>query len=356
MQQDQNPLSQNEHPEKKGSGREKVPSHKYSTLEWVLVLLLLVVLGVMIWNQRQTATLKQMLDAHSQQISEVKAEGLDIKTQLQAQQAHLVKTGNQSPVEYKIVQTQQPQDLIYLIHLAQQYLTLQKNVDLGLKSLRLARGQMAQLKDEAMQSLGQEMDKEIQQLAAIEMPREDRLMEQLNHLALEVEGLSVMQGLSQSHLQQVDSAKPVATYWERFKQSLMTLLRKAVVVRHEPSAGSADAFVPNQPYLTGQIQLWLLKAQWAVFQHQGKIYQESLDRAIALLKRYFVQDEKTKAIQTSLEKLKAVLIDPELPDLSHLLERVMSTQGVASLPVEKKPEQNSNKEMPVSQEQRVLSS
>lgn len=358
MQQTPNPLNQNERPEKKTPQQEKTRTSRRFKLEWILILLLLIVLGGILWNHKQTTLLKAGFDTENQQVTAMKAEWDLMKNQLQTQYEQLQKTENPPSVEYKIIQTQQPQDLIYLIQFAQQSLKLQKNVSLALQSLRLAMGQVNASKDEGVQSLKGEIEKQIHKLQAIELNDDDELIERLSHLAKEVNELSIVQAFSQKEETEKKAPSTLElTPWERIKQTFIQLLKKAVVVRNEPVADS-NTFVPSQTYLAGQLQLWLLKAQWAVFQHQGKVYQKSLDSALNLLKRYFVQDEKNQAMASQLERLKTISIDPELPDLSELVERLAATGKSTGTPVEKKPEPvpDQNKEMPAVQEQRVLSS
>lgn len=338
MQQNQNPINQNEVPEKKKSSSKKERINPYGAMGCLLAFLFLL-FWLLIW---QIWKLKEELVTHSRDITEVKTE---IKEKLKEEtQPHVTEN---TSVEV------QRNDFLYLIYSAQQYLTLQKDVNLAIQSLRLAREQMDLQKDNTNASLKIELDKEIKKLEAIEVPRSDTIMQQLSHLSLEVEGLLVRPGIPLEFQKEGESLKNNST-WKKFKQNFESILKKFIVVRHEPLKTSSD-FIPSSSYLVGQIQLWLLKAQWAVFKQEGEAYRQNLESAIALLSRYFVQDEKTQRWITSLESLKAMPIDLKLPDLSNLLDQIKSP-SVLDVQREKKKEPDSKKEMPAVEEPRVLSS
>ncbi len=335
----------------------------FFVLVWILFFLAL--LGVMVWNQSQLETLREEVSLHSKQISNIQTKWARMKQQYLLEKKQILSLIQQKSMEHRVIQTVHPQvqNTLYWLNLAQQYLNLQ-NVNLAIQALQSAQSQLDALnRGEETLALKAAIEKEVQVLETIKMPQSDQIMDQLADLAVESSALSVKRGLPQpesksERFTEQQNLSGYKKYWERFKQTMISLFSKAIVVHREP-VESTEHFVPMKAYLVNQMQLLLLRAQWAVFQRQDEAYQQNMTQSIQWLNRNFVQDSTAQKMLVQLEKLKSKVIEPALPDLSRLLKQASLLELTKPVPAKREePAENSTKNTPTSpiQTQRVLSS
>lgn len=216
----------------------------------------------------------------------------------------------------------------YLANIAVHRLRFMQDVDAALGALQAADNLLAEL---GAQSLGRRraIKQAVDQLMTVDLPNYDRLASRLGALIDVIPQLP----LAATRLREVAGAEEVRPEpaplpedagwqarleraWDQFTDSLAEL----VVI--EPDQGAVPLVAPDQRYYLRQnLMLQLQVAQQALLEGNAELYRSSLQRAQEWLRTYFDQD--APAVVAALEelaRLQRVQVDPELPDISGLLE------------------------------------
>lgn len=104
--------------------------------------------------------------------------------------------------------------------------------------------------------------------------------------------------------------------WDNIKASFQALI---IVTHHENKMPPLMA-PEEQLYLQENLQLTLVRAQWALMQHDSDLYQKSLNQAMAWVEKYYVQNSaSTMRFYKELQKLSHQGVIPQTPDLNPLI-------------------------------------
>lgn len=139
--------------------------------------------------------------------------------------------------------------------------------------------------------------------------------------------------------------EPVPWY-RRALDSAKTTLNRFVIVRdmEEPIA---PLLAPEQThYLRQNLRLMIEQAEAALLARNQAIYSRSLEKATTWIKSYFVEESpQTTALLDSIEKLQALNVNPELPDISGSLRQLKGLmQSVYKLGPAPASDQNGSEE------------
>jgi uroporphyrin-3 C-methyltransferase len=113
--------------------------------------------------------------------------------------------------------------------------------------------------------------------------------------------------------------------WREFLHSLWADIRSLVTIRHQEAGRSPEPLLaPEQGYFLRQnLQLKLETARLALLKGDGALYETALAETGAWLTEYFDTDAApVRAVLDTLEGLRGVKVDRELPDISDALRRL----------------------------------
>lgn len=216
----------------------------------------------------------------------------------------------------------------YLANLAVIRIGLQRDVDGALAALKMADELLSRLNSRAIAER-QAVNRAINRLVAVDVPDTPELARRIDALVTKIDILPLNQPLDEAMLQQQappadgdpapgDWRARLERAWQRFRDTLGQLV---LVQRGKPAE---PLIVPEERYfLYHNLRLRLEAARLALIQGDQAIYQSSLDRAAEWLERYFLRGEPAvDAALAEIAALRAVDIQPDLPDLAPLLEPV----------------------------------
>jgi len=104
--------------------------------------------------------------------------------------------------------------------------------------------------------------------------------------------------------------------WHKISTALTGLVR----IRERADAVATPLTPDQQYYLQQNMNLMLEQAQAALLREQADLYGHSLQRVQNWLQQYLlIEDDRTRAVQQSLQELQAWPVAPERPDISRSL-------------------------------------
>ncbi|GAA3960899.1 uroporphyrinogen-III C-methyltransferase [Allohahella marinimesophila] len=276
------------------------------------------------------STLQQQLQAYDTRIDELSAQLDKTAQQLLADQAT-------SRTDWLLAEAE------YLLRLANQRVLLEKDVDSALAIL-IAADEALKETDEvavipirktiasemlALKSLG-EVDVtgaylKLEALAEQITRMDESLMLKESPLAKQTmesgDGLVINPDAEQTDTSAAEEADQ--PWYRKALTTAQETLNRFVIVRDldEPIA---PLLAPEQThYLRQNLRLMIEQAELALLEQNQEIYSNSLDKAEKWIRSYFVEDSsQTNALLDSIESLKAISVDPELPDISASLRQL----------------------------------
>lgn len=252
----------------------------------------------------------------------------------------------------------------YLMRLAQRKLQLERDVDSSILLLRtvqdLLEGQMGMLAATAQQNIL----RDIEALRRVQLPDRAALAGQLNELSARLDELvfaSAQQQAYQEAWQQwwtendtgrgapprpldleladlepadleLADSEPIdselANSNPAWLDTLVDLLRTIFVWRELDDGQTAFLQPDQEQLLKQQMLLQLEQARLAVIQGDQGIFETTLQQLSRLLERYLEQDSQvTRELLATIESLRAMSVDVELPDLSTSANLVRQLAG-----------------------------
>lgn len=217
----------------------------------------------------------------------------------------------------------------YLFGVATHRLRFRRDVDGAFAALQDADRLLARLgADTAGQR--QQIRQAIDALLEVRQPDRTALAADLNALIEGVDAWDIAQpetrirpepmaGQPDADLTSVEGWQQASSRaWRQFKSSLSSLV---VVRRNDPVPPLVS---PEESwFLRENVRLQMQTARLALLGRESEVYQNSLEQADAWLARYFSEDDPAvRQARQTLERLGAVELTPELPDLAELLPRI----------------------------------
>jgi len=276
------------------------------------------------------SNLQQQLQNYDQRIDELSAQLDKTAQQLLADQAT-------SRTDWLLAEAE------YLLRLANQRVLLEKDVESALAIL-IAADEALKETDEvavipirktiasemlALKSLGEvdvtgaylKLEALAQQVASMDeslMLKESPLAKQTMESG---EGLVINPDAEQADTDTQEQAEQ--PWYTKALSTAQDTLNRFVIVRNldEPIA---PLLAPEQThYLRQNLRLMIEQAELALLEQNQAIFSNSLEKAEKWIRSYFVADSsQTKALLDSIESLKAISVDPELPDISASLRQL----------------------------------
>lgn len=213
----------------------------------------------------------------------------------------------------------------YLLRLANQRLQLERDWNGALSLLQAADAVLVETRNPGLtrirETLAQDM-LALRQAPALDATgavlRLQALQQQLPQLPwlpdrlLPDSGADLLAGAAQQPL-------PDSWYgqlWHKITTALTGLVR----IRERADAVATPLSPDQQYYLQQNMNLMLEQAQAALLREQAELYEHSLQRVQNWLQQYLlIEDDRTRAVQQSLQELQGWPVAPERPDISRSL-------------------------------------
>ncbi|HEY5808187.1 MAG TPA: uroporphyrinogen-III C-methyltransferase [Povalibacter sp.] len=206
-------------------------------------------------------------------------------------------------------------EAFFLMELAQQRLTLDRDVDTAIVALEAADTRLASLRDPGVTEVRQQLAKEVQALRVVRKPDITGILARLTN-AEEQAALVPVSGIVA-----VERETPAGKLPDGFLARAWAVARNAIAglisVRQVDSRGGSIVTIEEQALRRQHLQLLLYSARAAVVRHDNTAYRSALAGARQWLGEFFdVSDPAAAALAAEVAKLEAINVDPSLPDVS----------------------------------------
>lgn len=212
----------------------------------------------------------------------------------------------------------------YLIHLANLHLQVGHNAKIAAKLLKLALNEIKPLDNTLLLPLKRALNTDINKLDAVKSVDVASLILRLDNLNNKIENVFTRPMIFQSQTtssqqpqkNKKDEVKTEQLPW--YKQALHGLagLKELIIIRHHVYPTIPLLSPTQQFFLLQNIKLKLLQAEWAILNHQPKIYQQALQQVEQWLQSFSRDPAAIDEINQEIQSLTAIDIKPKLPNIS----------------------------------------
>ncbi len=217
----------------------------------------------------------------------------------------------------------------YLARVAQHRLQFHQDVDAALGALRMADRLLADIGTEAL-TQRQAISRAVDRLLQVQVPDSQELALRLQGLLGQLDRLPVASEVERARPEPTTPDPALAEHWqealERAWGRFTETLGELVVVQRERDV--VPLLAPTERYYLYQnLRLNLEAARMALLTQDQAVYRASLEQALDWIGRYYdTASEQVTAVLAELERLSAVDIAPELPELDQELAPVTEPQ------------------------------
>lgn len=324
--------------------------HSYSRLTTAIAVLGLAIAGYALWRLDAT---RDRLELTNQQVAQLDSDRSVLRSELQAlssrerqarreleQRLNALSDTPRQLQEFSVAleelrgRAEGPErawsraEAAFLMELAQQRLTLDRDIDTAVAALQAADLRLASLRDPGVAAVRQEITKEVQALRAVRQPDTTGILARLTN-AEEQAALVPVLGIVAVERKSPANVLPqgfLARAWAVTRNTLAGLIS----VRKVDDRGSTVVTIEEQALRRQHLQLQLYSARAAVVRHDAASYRSAMAGARQWLTEYFdLHDAATTALLTEIQALEPIDIDPPLPDItgsSRALQRLMPTR------------------------------
>ncbi|MFD2230352.1 uroporphyrinogen-III C-methyltransferase [Alkalimarinus sediminis] len=285
-------------------------------------------------DDSKSQTVQQLKSQVDKQNSDLLAQSRTVSDQLatlRRQTEHnarqLSQVGGQSRTDWLLAEAE------YLMRLANQRLNMERDAAGAEAILNAANSVLAESDDPGLYAIRQQLSKDIIALQRVSKIDREGIYLQLEAL------IDLIAKLDQSHYQArhneataaANSSAEIAeeqselvtsdgAFTHMLKDALDEL-KQLVVIRRLDEAVE-PLLAPDQVYYLQQnLRLMIEQAELALLDRNQPMYQRNLTKAEQWINTYFSQNkDDTALLLSTLERLKALQIDPELPDISQSLQ------------------------------------
>jgi uroporphyrin-3 C-methyltransferase len=213
----------------------------------------------------------------------------------------------------------------HLMIIATQSLTLQKDVGTSLAALEAADNRLRDLGDPALLPVRRQLTSDINALRAVNDVDISGLSLYLSDLVGRVGELPLNEAAVGNTGAREDreetSAEARMPAWKRFLVGVWHELKSLLVITRSGKAGTALLLPEEKYFLYQNLRLQLETTRAAIFRRDTANFHSSLDIVLQWLRDYF--DTGNTAVRNtiqSLQEMKKLNLDQELPDISSSLE------------------------------------
>lgn len=228
----------------------------------------------------------------------------------------------------------------YLLTVANQRVQLQRDTATAAAALESADRRLQSLADPGFNPVREQISRELTALRAVSTPDLAGIALTLDTLAQDAAGFPLKDAQARAFAPDSDNAPDAAEDdWTRLPQLIWDALRRLVVVRRNDAPIGPMLAPEQQFFLYENLRLQLSIARLAALSGDTTSYRASLKTAAAWLTGHFAADApRNQAAAAELERLAALELRPELPDISASLRllrqqlRLADLEGAAAAP------------------------
>jgi uroporphyrin-3 C-methyltransferase len=142
----------------------------------------------------------------------------------------------------------------------------------------------------------------------------------------QTEKLALLQGTRESYTPPISNSEESSEEQE-WQKILWNEIKQLVVIRYSNEA-EKGFFNPKQRSIIAQIlQMKLENARFFLLRHDNQNFTASIQAVREWLKRFYDNnDNKVKILQTDLAAMETIVLNPPLPELSHLLQSLSAVR------------------------------
>ena len=277
----------------------------------ILALISIIGFSITIWCYFKTQKLEVTLAALRADLQQSQAQMQESINANQVDIAQLSQRFSQTAAEKNITEAG------YLIRLANIHLLIEKDSSVALQLLKMAQQQLESLSEGKLVFLKEAINQDVAILSTIEPVALTKLSDQLDQLKTEVNNLPLFPTRQSPEItpKRTEFVAERKNWWERLKYNLSGLKKLFVIQQHIDHLISPLLEPQKSLFLTQNIQLKLIQAQWALINRNSSLYQKSLKTAIQRLSEYDSDQTEIAALIRKIQALAAVDIKPTLPSL-----------------------------------------
>jgi len=248
-----------------------------------------------------------------------------VQKNIERQHAELLSLKKSLAQLYSITEnTQQTwsiEEVHQLLQLAVDQLSLAGNIEGALAALNIADRRIASNGAPELQSVRQQIARDIASLQQIERIDLAGTIHRLNAISDSIEHLPVVHysaSTDQSDSRIADKEN-TDSVWGKISQDLSGLVK----IRRIDQPAIPLLPPDQQVFLRENTRALLMTAQLALLRHDGAAYSKSLQQTKQWITRYFnTESHNTQWVVSELGKLAAVNLEPQLPDINGSLSQL----------------------------------
>ncbi len=218
----------------------------------------------------------------------------------------------------------------YLIRLAEFSLHFQKDIPTAIAILQNAKSLVSNQGDIEYLSLRQSIERTILSLKEVESPNIADLMVQLDALNdavpyMKIAPVELNVGQEGRVVKLADNSQPKqkTSWWKRGWEEVGAVIDRAVIIRHHGKKVMPLIEPKQEVFVVLNIQDSISQAQWAVLHGNQTLYDNSLNKVVNWVGRYFdSKDTATKAINEMLKKLSRQKVSVNMPSLEPIIAEI----------------------------------
>lgn len=321
--------------------KEQTPKPKKHRLFFFFLFLILLLGGTIVLSYpfwQQFTHLEQTLQEEIKQLStqvasleksqENQAQFQTLETRLNEQELALKKLIHQIAQQPQNNEDWKIAEIDYLITIAHHRLQLVQDSQGALAALITADERLQSLNKPELLKVRTELLEQIQRLRKLKHPDIAGLA--LRLAQAQTEKLPLLQGTRKSYTPPPASSSDSEESSDKleWQQVLWEEIKQLVVIRYNNEA-EIGFLSPKQRSVIAQIlQMKLENARFFLLRHDSQNFIASIQAVREWLKRYYDQnDDKVTTLQTDLAKMEKIVLNPPLPELSHLLKSLSVARG-----------------------------
>jgi uroporphyrin-3 C-methyltransferase len=216
----------------------------------------------------------------------------------------------------------------YLLRIADYKLRLHRDVSGSLEALTIAEQRLAGVNEAAFSGVQQMIKENITSLHGVSSPDRSALAQKLVDMEGQVDGLPLQGQGAMAGLKEKVKPRPASGaspeegpgWWEQAGTVALGHLKDIVVIRRERSNAAPLIAIDEEYFLRQNLRMELEAMRIALLTNDVNSYQVSDNTARKWLETYFdAQNPQVAALMNELDALKAIKLNPYLPDLSSTL-------------------------------------
>lgn len=304
---------------------EKPARGKKSSGKWGLLILLILLVAVAGGAGFGLYQLNQANLALTRTLDEVKQQAESSQQNLQTVQQSMSDL-QRSAAESKQQSEQKPwpvTEAYYMTRMANQYLQLTHDAQKAYLLLQSANEDLQQVSGAALDPLRQAIAADLANLQSASPAQVEQLYLQLATVYNQLDNLPLpptplQPAVNLTDRQQNDSDLP---WWKKQWHKSMAALEKVVIVRYTGANDLPLVLPEERMFLYQNLHAQMETAMMGLLQQNAGVYQVSLARLTAWIKKYFVQDAPlTVSVLQQLQTLQAAKWQPPVTNLTSTLQ------------------------------------